>query len=127
MKECNKDVPDSTIIKCLIRDNRCLIAEIKQLEQHIETYKKEIDSSNKKYTQKCQEFSNWKAQTKNFYNGITKEEGVGELIKETKAYKKEEIKHLRKEVEQLRYIVGKYARVLQEHNLLYKANESETI
>lgn len=123
----NKDIPDSTIIKCLIRDNRCLIAEIKQLEKHIEVCKKEIKDSNKKYTQKCQEFSNWKAQTKNFYEGITKEEGISELLKETKAYKKEEIKRLRTEVEQLRYTVGKYARILQEHNLLYKINESETI
>ena len=118
----NKDIPDSTVIKCLIRDNRCLMAEIKQLEQHIETYKKEINSTNKKYTQKCQEFANYKAQSKEFYEGITKEEGINQLLKEVKKYRKEEIQRLRKEVEQLHYVIGKYAKTLQEHNLLKKAN-----
>ena len=40
----NNNVPDSTIIKCLIRDNRCLIADIAQLEQKIEVLTKEFDA-----------------------------------------------------------------------------------
>lgn len=124
MKECNKDVPDSTIIKCLIRDNRCLMAEIKQLEQRL---KIELKDRDKKYTQKCQEFTNYKTQSKEFYSGITKEEGIKQLLKEVREYKTKEIKRLRKEVEQLHYAIGKYARILQEHNLFHKINESETI
>lgn len=124
MKECNKDVPDSTIIKCLIRDNRCLMAEIKQLEQRL---KIELKDRDKKYTQKCQEFTNYKIQSKEFYSGITKEEGIKQLLKEVREYKTKEIKRLRREVEQLHYAIGKYARILQEYNLLHKINESETI
>lgn len=124
MKECNKDVPDSTIIKCLIRDNRCLMAEIKQLEQRL---KIELKDRDKKYTQKCQEFTNYKTQSKEFYSGITKEEGIKQLLKEVREYKTKGIKRLRREVEQLHYAIGKYARILQEYNLLHKINESETI
>lgn len=116
----NKDIPDSTVIRCLIRDNRCLIAEINQLKQDFDKKLKELD---KKYTQKCQEFANYKTQSKEFYEGITKEEGIHQLLKEAKDYRKEEIKRLRKEVEQLHYTMGKYARTLQEHNLLNVANE----
>lgn len=120
----NNNVPDSTIIKCLIRDNRCLIADIAQLEQRIEILTKEFEA---KYTKKCQEFANYKKQSKAFYEGITKNEGIDELIKETRAYKKEQITRLKKEVEQLRYVTGKYARILQEHNLLKVANESQGV
>ena len=116
----NKDVPDSTIIKCLIRDNKCLLAKIKQLEQRLD---KELKDRDKKYTQKCQEFANYKTQSKEFYKGITREEGINQLLKEVREYKTKEIKRLRKEVEQLRYNIGKYARTLQEHNLLNVANE----
>ena len=115
----NKDVPDSTIIRCLIRDNKCLLAKIKQLEQQLD---KELKDQDKKYTQKCQEFANYKAQSKEFYSEITKE-GINQLLKEVKKYRKEEINRLRKEVDQLHYVIGKYARTLQEHNLLKEANE----
>ena len=114
----NMDVPDSTIIKCLIRDNKCLISEIAQMKQIIDSLNKEIKHQDKKYTQKCQEFSNYKSQSKAFYNGITKEDGIGELIKQCENYKKEEIKRLRKEVDQLQQVTGKYAKILIEHNLL---------
>ena len=116
----NEDVPDSTIIRCLIRDNKCLISEIKQLEQRLD---KELKDRDKKYTQKCQELANYKTQSKEFYKGITKEEGINQLLKEVRKYKTKEIKRLRKEVEQLRYVIGKYARTLQEHNLLKIAND----
>ncbi len=123
----NKDIPDSTIIKCLIRDNKCLLAEIKQLEQRLDKELKDRDKKlkdkDKEYTQKCQDFANYKAQSKEFYSGITKEEGINQLLKEVKKYRKEEINRLRKEVDQLHCVIGKYAKTLQEHNLLKVANE----
>lgn len=114
----NKNIPDSTIIKCLIRDNRCLMEEIKTLEQSIKSLTKEINNCNAKFTKKCQEFANYKSQSKTFYKGITKEEGIEELLKENRKYRKEEIQRLRKQVEDLTYTVGLYARILQENNLL---------
>lgn len=48
----NKNIPDSTIIKCLIRDNRCLMEEIKTLEQSIKSLTKEIHNCNAKFTKK---------------------------------------------------------------------------
>ena len=89
----NNNVPDSTIIRCLIRDNRCLIADVAQLKQRIEILTKEAEA---KYTKKCQEFANYKNQSKAFYECITKNEGIDEIIKETRAYKKEQITRLKK-------------------------------
>jgi gliding motility-associated protein GldM len=53
-----------------------------------------------------------------FYAGIEKDEGVAELLKISRDYKKEELRSLRKQRDDLLFKVGQYAQLLQKHNLL---------
>lgn len=118
MKYMNKDIPDGEIIKWLCKDNLKLLNEIKQLKEVISKQSKEYVDLCKKLKHSEKIYNNYKKQTKVFYDGITKEEGFKEIIKELKNSRKQELISLRKQRDDLMYICGKYARLLQENCLL---------
>lgn len=115
---CVNDIPNETLLKCAIRDNKMLLEKIRNLEADKEELQKEVNVCKKRLTQKEQEFANWKRNSKLFYNGISKEEGIAETLKVLKDYKKEELRSLRKQRDDLLFKVGQYAQMLQKHNLL---------
>lgn len=115
---CVNDIPNETLLKCAIRDNKMLIEKIRNLEAEKEELRQEVNQYKKLLTQKEQEFANWKKNSKLFYNGIEKDEGVTELLKISRDYKKEELRSLRKQRDDLTFKVGQYAQMLQKHNLL---------
>lgn len=115
---CVNDIPNETLLKCAIRDNKLLIEKIRNLEAEKVDLQREINNYKKQLTQKTQEFANWKKNSKLFYAGIEKDEGVAELLKISRDYKKEELRSLRKQRDDLLFKVGQYAQLLQKHNLL---------
>lgn len=115
---CVNDIPNETLLKCAIRDNKMLIEKIRNLEAEKVDLQREINNYKKQLTQKTQEFANWKKNSKLFYAGIEKDEGVAELLKISRDYKKEELRSLRKQRDDLLFKVGQYAQLLQKHNLL---------
>ena len=114
----NKNVPDGEIIKCLCRDNLRLIEEIKALKEIISKQQNEYSELYKKLKHSEKIYNDYKKQTKTFYEGISKEEGFKEIIKELKQQRKQEIISLKKQRDDLMYMCGRYARILQENCLL---------
>jgi transposase-like protein len=112
------DIPVETLLKCAIRDNKILLDKIKTLEEQIESLKKDVKKEQGKLTRKEQEFAEWKKTSKAFYKGITENEGLAEILKEARAYRREEITTLKKQNIDLGYQVGKYAQKLRENGLL---------
>lgn len=112
------DIPVETLLKCAIRDNKILLDKIKTLEEQIESLKKDVKKEQGKLTRKEQEFAEWKKASKAFYKGITENEGLAEILKESRAYRREEIITLKKQNHDLGYQVGKYAQKLIENGLL---------
>ena len=115
---CVNDIPNETLLKCAIRDNKMLIEKIRNLEAEKVDLQREINNYKKQLTQKTQEFANWKKNSKLFYAGIEKDEGVAEPLKISRDYKKEELRNLRKQRDDRLFKVGQYAQLLQKHNLL---------
>jgi chromosome segregation ATPase len=115
---CVNDIPNETLLRCAIRDNKMLLEKIRNLEAEKADLQREINNCKKQLAQKTQEFANWKKNSKLFYAGIEKDEGVAELLKISRDYKKEELRSLRKQRDDLLFKVGQYAQLLQKHNLL---------
>lgn len=115
---CVNDIPNETLLRCAILDNKMLLEKIRNLEAEKEDLQREINNCKKQLAQKTQEFANWKKNSKLFYAGIEKDEGVAELLKISRDYKKEELRSLRKQRDDLLFKVGQYAQLLQKHNLL---------
>lgn len=115
---CVNDIPNETLLRCAIRDNKMLLEKIHNLEAEKADLQREINNCKKQLAQKTQEFANWKKNSKLFYAGIEKDEGVAELLKISRDYKKEELRSLRKQRDDLLFKVGQYAQLLQKHNLL---------
>lgn len=115
---CVNDIPNETLLRCAIRDNKMLLEKIRNLEAEKVDLQREINNCKKQLAQKTQEFANWKKNSKLFYAGIEKDEGVAELLKISRDYKKEELRSLRKQRDDLLFKVGQYAQMLQKHNLL---------
>jgi hypothetical protein len=95
-----------------------LLEKIRNLEAEKADLQRDINNCKKQLAQKTQEFANWKKNSKLFYAGIEKDEGVAELLKISRDYKKEELRSLRKQRDDLLFKVGQYAQLLQKHNLL---------
>jgi NTP pyrophosphatase (non-canonical NTP hydrolase) len=115
---CVNDIPNETLLRCAIRDNKMLLEKIRNLEAEKADLQREINNCKKQLAQKTQEFANWKKNSKLFYAGIEKDEGVAELLEISRDYKKEELRSLRKQRDDLLFKVGQYAQLLQKHNLL---------
>lgn len=120
-----RDIPDAVLLKYMARDNKILLRRIEELEDVVSEKDATISEKNKALkelqktlTQREQAFAAYKKASKAFYDGISKEEGFAELLREIREAKKQYIAEMRTQRDKYAQQLSKYTQILKQYDLI---------